>query len=120
MSEMEPLNDSATTEAAPVYRKVPHDDGWATQLWFIVCDEGWRETIVCERMYEWAADDLLGVLNRRPDSEWKGIAAQLAAALRQCQVPDDWPMAWPDGTTEGAPWITEALALYDEAVERNA
>ena len=50
----------------PIYTKVAHDDGWATQLWFIVCDEGWRSSIVCERMYEWAADWLLGLLADRP------------------------------------------------------
>lgn len=44
------------------YRKVPHDDEGATQLWFIVADAGWREWIVCERMYGWAADWLLGLL----------------------------------------------------------
>lgn len=54
------------TPEAPIYTKAPHDDGWATQLWFIVCNEGWRESIVCERMYEWAADWLLEVLDRQP------------------------------------------------------
>jgi len=57
------------TEDAPIYRKVPHDDGWATQLWFIVCNEGWRESIVCERMFDWAADWLLDILDRRPFSK---------------------------------------------------
>jgi hypothetical protein len=64
---------SAATEATfegseehPIYRKVAHDDGWATQLWMIVCDEGWCESIVCEHMYEWAADFLLVVLGDRP------------------------------------------------------
>ena len=50
----------------PIYTKVPHDDGSATQLYMIVCDEGWRQSIVCERMYEWAADWLLSVLGRQP------------------------------------------------------
>jgi hypothetical protein len=40
----------------------------------------------------------------------------LAAALRQCQVPADWPMAWPDGTSEGTPWVDEALAAYEAAL----
>ncbi len=51
---------------APVYAKVPHAAGRATQLWMITCDEGWRSSIVCERLYEWAADWLLAVLGRRP------------------------------------------------------
>jgi hypothetical protein len=56
---------AAASEAAPIYRKVEHLDSGATKLFFIVCDEGWRESIVCERMYEWTADWLLGVLGRR-------------------------------------------------------
>lgn len=47
------------TETTPIYRKVEDIDSGATKLFFIVCDEGWRESIVCERMYEWAADWLL-------------------------------------------------------------
>jgi hypothetical protein len=56
---------SMITEQEPVYRKVRHDDGWATARYMIVCDEGWRESIVCEGMYSWAADWLLGILGRR-------------------------------------------------------
>jgi hypothetical protein len=40
-------------------------------------------------------------------------AARLAEALRGCQVPADWPLAWPDGMTEGAPWVDDALAQHD-------
>jgi hypothetical protein len=50
----------------PVYTKVLDPDSGNTQLWIISCDEGWRESIVCEGMYEWAADWLIGVLGRRP------------------------------------------------------
>ena len=53
-----------------------------------------------------------------PLSDWRAVAETLAAALRGCQVPDDWPMAWPDGTSIGAPWVNEALAVYDEALDR--
>ena len=49
----------------PIYRKVADLESGGTQHWFIVCDEGWRETIVCDKMYEWAADWLLEVLDRR-------------------------------------------------------
>ncbi len=51
---------------APIYKKVRHDEDTATKLFFIVCDEGWRETILCEKMYEWAADWLLILLDRIP------------------------------------------------------
>lgn len=52
----------------PLYRKFPQEkkNPEGTQLWGIVCDEGWRESIVCTHMYEWAADWLLEVLGRRP------------------------------------------------------
>ena len=59
------MSDTPTPEA-PVYAKVAHDDSGATQLYMITCDEGWRLSIVCERMYEWAADWLLEVLDQRP------------------------------------------------------
>jgi hypothetical protein len=52
--------------AEPIYTKVAHNDGWATQLYMIVCDEGWRSSIVCEHMYGWAADWLVEVLGHRP------------------------------------------------------
>jgi hypothetical protein len=52
------------------FSKVAHDDGWATQLWFVTAaDEPGADglqppatQIVCERMYEWAADWMLDVL----------------------------------------------------------
>ena len=59
------LEEAASPER-PAYGKVPHDDGGATQLWMITCDEGWRSSVVCERVYEWTADWLLDVLGRRP------------------------------------------------------
>jgi len=49
-------------------------------------------------------------------TDWKAIADRLAAALRQCQVPADWPMAWPDGMSEGTPWVDEALDAYEAAL----
>lgn len=54
------------TPGSPVYSKAPHDDDYATQLWMIICDEGWRTSIVCEGMYEWAANWLVEVLGRQP------------------------------------------------------
>jgi hypothetical protein len=51
------------TEARPHYAKVQQETG---NLFAITCDEGWRVSIVCTGMYEWAADWLLGVLGSRP------------------------------------------------------
>lgn len=47
----------------PVYRKVQQQD---SRLWMITVDEGWRTSIVCGDMYEYAADWLLGILGRKP------------------------------------------------------
>lgn len=51
---------------APIYGKLKVQNGGATQMYFITCDEGWRSSIVCDSMYEWAADWLLEVLGRKP------------------------------------------------------
>lgn len=59
------LNPSPSKDH-PVYRKVKDDSRGVTPVYFIVCDEGYRESIVCDGMYEWAADWLLEVLGRRP------------------------------------------------------
>lgn len=55
--------DRATT---PEYRKVEEGKGGATRTFMIVCDEGWRESIVCTGMYEWAADWLVAIIQSRP------------------------------------------------------
>ncbi len=55
------------SEQTPAYRKVNENAGHidpftgyfvrnVTQTFMVVCDEGWRESIVCNSMYEWAAD----------------------------------------------------------------
>ena len=54
------------TQAAPIYRMVEQNDGYATTRYMIVCDEGWRESIVCENMYGWAAEWLVNQLGRTP------------------------------------------------------
>lgn len=60
-----PVSD--VSPESPQYSMVPHgDEPQATIRWMIVCDEGWRTSIVCEGMYEWAAKWLLGVLGRNP------------------------------------------------------
>jgi hypothetical protein len=54
------------TPEQPVYSKVQDADSGATQMWIVRCDEGWRESIVCEGMYEWAADWLIEQIQGRP------------------------------------------------------
>jgi len=62
--------DDPATEERPFYTKVLtgswDDVGGKTAKYFIVCDEGWRSHIVCEGMYEWAADWLIDQLARKP------------------------------------------------------
>ena len=50
----------------PVYSKILQTDNKATKLFMIIVNEGWRESIMCTNMYEWAADWLLKVLQDRP------------------------------------------------------
>lgn len=54
------------TEAEPRYFRVEHPGSAATRQWMIVCDEGWRQSVVCSGMYEWAADWLLALMGRQP------------------------------------------------------
>ena len=63
-----PETDPAT-EARPFYTKVlsgTNSPDPTTPRYLISCDEGWRVHIVCSGMYEWAADWLIEVLDRRP------------------------------------------------------
>ena len=55
----------AGTTEHPHYRKI-EDQSHATKLFFIVCDEGWRESIVCSGMYEGVADWLIEKLQGNP------------------------------------------------------
>lgn len=60
---------ASETQAAaenPVYRKVLEENGNATKTFMIVCEEGWRESAVCEHMYEWAADWLIEQIQGKP------------------------------------------------------
>lgn len=56
----------AGTEDEPRYFRLPDPSSGATRLWMIVCDEGWRQSIVCAGLYEWTADWLLAVIGRQP------------------------------------------------------
>jgi hypothetical protein len=64
---------SRGTEESPLYRKV-EEEHRVTPTYMIVCDEGWRESIVCEGMYEWAADWLIEVVQGRPYARPPGEA----------------------------------------------
>ena len=72
---------------SPVYRKVAEELGWATQTYMVVVDEGWAESILCERMYDWSADWLIEQLQGKP----YGIRVPQApgSALRQWAETDD-------------------------------
>ena len=54
------------TETKPLYRKVEQTGVTKTPLYMIVVDEGWRESILCSGMYEWAADWLVDRLEGKP------------------------------------------------------
>lgn len=49
----------------PRYRKVEEDHG-ATPTFMIVCDEGWKESIVCNGMYGWVADWMIEHIQGKP------------------------------------------------------
>lgn len=59
---------TGATEQRPVYsasrEALPQHDG--TQLWCVWVDEGWRSTIVCSGMYQWAAEWLVEQLQGKP------------------------------------------------------
>ncbi len=46
----------------PIYSKVLQENSKATKLFMITVDEGWKESIMCTDMYEWAANWLLEVI----------------------------------------------------------
>lgn len=56
------------SEEKPQYRKFRQDDNAATPHFGIVCDEGWKQSIVCTGMYEWAADWLIEQIQGKPYS----------------------------------------------------
>lgn len=62
------LTASEPSEATPKYTKIPrnpaHTSG--TAMYMIVVDEGWRSSILCDSMYEWAADWLVEQLQGKP------------------------------------------------------
>lgn len=57
---------SEPTPEHPVYAMVAENPGRATQRYLITWDEGWRQGIVAEGMYEPAARWLLTLMDGRP------------------------------------------------------
>lgn len=56
------------TPERPLYAKArqrPEGDR-VTGYFMVTVDEGWRQSIVCDGMYEWVADWLVEVLQGRP------------------------------------------------------
>lgn len=58
------MSNGPASATSPIYSKVLDNTSKATPLYFIICNEGWRESIVCSGMYEWTADWLLKLLGR--------------------------------------------------------
>jgi hypothetical protein len=54
------------TEERPYWSAHPSDDGSATRLWHVTVNEGWRSSVVCSGMYEWAARWLVEQLQGKP------------------------------------------------------
>jgi hypothetical protein len=54
------------SKESPFYFTVRQENSHATKSFMLVCDEGWRQSIVCTGMYEWAADWLVNVLQGKP------------------------------------------------------
>jgi hypothetical protein len=67
------LSDSSTavsstpapSEEHPVWSAHPDTSG-QTGLWHVTVDEGWRTSVACSGMYEWAARWLVEELQGRP------------------------------------------------------
>lgn len=79
---------SEGTVQSPVYRAVLEADSMATKRYMIVCDEGWRESIVCEGMYRWAADWLVEILQGRTYPPGPGAGATIGSTYRTAAVRD--------------------------------
>jgi hypothetical protein len=60
------MNGEDVTPDKPYYSKFPEDQETATRFFGISCNEGWRSSIVCTGMYEWAADWLVDQLQGKP------------------------------------------------------
>lgn len=54
------------TPEEPYYFKVEQRPDQGTQLYMIICDEGWRSVVVCNNMYESVADWLIDHIQGKP------------------------------------------------------
>lgn len=56
------------TEEHPRYRTFLDEKtaNKATALYMVICDEGWRQTVVCSGMYRWAAEWIVEELQGKP------------------------------------------------------
>jgi len=65
----EPTPGRPTYKKVAVYRSVSGNAGPPPAQpsdWSVHCDEGWRTSVVCTGMYEWAADWLVEQLQGKP------------------------------------------------------
>jgi hypothetical protein len=61
------MSNTQASQAEPVYAKVAETLNFpGGGLFMIIVDEGWRTSILCTGMYEWAADWLVGQLQGKP------------------------------------------------------
>lgn len=53
-------------EEKPHYYYTQEERSGASNLFMVICDEGWRTSIVCDGAYEWAARWLVEQLQGKP------------------------------------------------------
>ncbi len=74
------------TSEKPQYRKQRVENGYATKLFMVVVDEGWRTWTLCTDMYEWAADRLIEFLEKSgatwPRSAWSTVGRGIWTVTR--------------------------------------
>lgn len=66
MEKGDPIKEAC--ETTPEYHisleKGPPES--ATEIYMVVCDEGWKQSIVCTGMYRWAAEWLVRQVQGKP------------------------------------------------------
>lgn len=60
------VSGSEPTEERPHYSAFRHHTEKATNIWSVAVNEGWRSTVVCSGMYDWAARWLVKELQGKP------------------------------------------------------
>lgn len=64
-----PTTDEQGTPERPVYsyqQQMGLETVFKTASFMVICDEGWRQTVVCSGMYEWAAQWLVEQIQGKP------------------------------------------------------